>query len=444
MYLYYAGTYAPLKASSLKTTAQNCPMPLLDLPPEIVLLIAEYIGSKELRSSTDYLLISKAWYYAVLPVYLSGLQLSTIYVLSNDLEKFPRPNTRSLISQAIQNTVTRLTLCLDGLPSREAIYMNDDKDGLDDDTRQWFDRTANHHRFGSSKSLLGRLDMKDRHGEMRARLRGEDRRDVLEGHMIVRDFDRHDEIKEEEELESRLSHWRDRLNEKLSLFTEILPASENLRQVKIETTLTPRWNYLFSSSLGMLFARLPLNVSSLTVDTSASDFIDRDDGSAPLHVCALLSQRLQSFQHVRIRMRTICPCIFPTSTGLPGNAGSRLQSLFIRLYLPDHLRKYDDTRQNHNPEFHAKSCFPKGRPLYQEMVSAGVQSTKMILSMTALQISYRHSQHRVIFVADCNKKRILSRNYAPDEDGAVDQEPWDDVTYLMDKGPLVPGPGLPY
>ena len=96
-------------------------MSFSDLPQEILALIAQHIYPSERPESIDDLLVSRAWYWAVLPIYLSRTQLSTIYVLSNDLERFPRPDTNPHLSQAIQETVMRLGLCLDGIPSRERL-----------------------------------------------------------------------------------------------------------------------------------------------------------------------------------------------------------------------------------------------------------------------------------------------------------------------------------
>ena len=102
------------------------------LPQEILALIAQHIYPSDLPKSIDDFLVSRAWYRAVLPVYISSLQLSTIFVLSNDLERFPRPDTNPLLSEAIQKTVTRLSLCLDGLLLRDRLSC-DDQQGLGED-----------------------------------------------------------------------------------------------------------------------------------------------------------------------------------------------------------------------------------------------------------------------------------------------------------------------
>lgn len=62
-------------------------MPLLDLPPELLALIAHHVRLPELRKSIAYLLVAKRWYHAILPVYLFRLPLSDLYLASHhDLE----------------------------------------------------------------------------------------------------------------------------------------------------------------------------------------------------------------------------------------------------------------------------------------------------------------------------------------------------------------------
>ncbi len=414
-------------------------MSLLDLPPEVLALIAQHIGPAELRTSIDYLLVSRAWYWAVLPIYLSGLQLSTIYVLSNDLERFPCSNTNSLLSQAIQKSVTRLSLCLDGLPSRDALSL-DDQRKFSEETHQWLDQTIYYHRNGCSRTLQERLKVVVADDKIQPYIRDEDDCwcEYFEDEIIYRYRVRDDEIQEAKELEYRLSNWRGRLNDRLSRFAEILPASKELCEVKIETTLTPRWDYIFTPSMGKLLTSLPLNVTNLTLDTHASHFLTPEDGSEPVHICAIISQRLQGFQTVRIRMRSICPSILKRATNSP-NTTSRLKTLVIRLYLPDHMRPYDGIHDGHHPDFNAKSCYPGERPLYKEMVLAGLQLAETSPSMTGLQISYYPPWGEMISVADCKRGGVFSCPYIIRcKDGTVVEGPWEDSMDLVGSRVLTP------
>ena len=262
------------------------------LPQEVLALIAQHIDPSDLPKSIDDLLVSRAWYRAVLPVYISRLQLSTIYVLSNDLERFPRPDSHPLLSQAIHQTVTRLSLCLDGLPSRDRLSWIDQREfgeAWGPDTHQWLDQTTYYHRNGCSEMLQERLKVLFADDKIQPRIRNEDDHwfESYEGAIVYRDRFLADELEEARELESRLSNWRGGLNERVSRFAQLLSAFEKLSEVKIETTLTPRWNYIFAASMGRLLTSLPSNVTTLTLDTHACQFT-----SEPLHICAILSQCL--------------------------------------------------------------------------------------------------------------------------------------------------------
>ena len=409
-------------------------MSFLGLPPEVLALIAQHIGPAELRKSIDYLLVSRAWYWAVLPIYLSGLHLSTIYVLSNDLERFPRPNTSPILSQAIQKTVTRLSLCLDGLPSRDTLSCDDQRE-FSEETHQWLDQTIYYHRNGCSKTLQDRLMVVFADGKIRPRIRNEDENWWVDTEDAIgyRDRVRDDEIQDAKELEYRLSNWRVRLNDRLSCFAEILPASKELCEVKIETTLTPRWDYIFTPSMGRLLTSLPSTVTSLTLDTHASQYLNREDGSEPVHICAIVSQRLQDFETVRIRMRSICPSILKTAIDSP-NATSRLRTLVIRLYLPDHMCSHDDDNYGLRPDFTAKLCYPGEKSLYRQMVLAGLQLADTSPLMTALRMSFRLNETNEIMVADCKRDGLFSHPSRIDyEDGAVVEGPWEDSMWLKYK-----------
>lgn len=92
-------------------------MALLDLPPELIWLVAQHIGGPELRTSVSYLLVAKAWYWAALLVYLAGLQLSTLYLSAYDLERIPFVDTAS--GRLLGTSVEHLSLRLGGYPSKQ-------------------------------------------------------------------------------------------------------------------------------------------------------------------------------------------------------------------------------------------------------------------------------------------------------------------------------------
>ena len=227
------------------------------------------------------------------------------------------------------------------------------------------------------------------------------------------------------------------MNDRLARFAEILPGCHILDVLSIETTLTPRWDYVFASSVGKLLSSLPSTLTTLTLDTSASDLISGDDSIKPLHACPITSQRLQSFQTVRLRMRCMCPYVFNKPSGSPS---SRLQTLVIRLNLADHMTVFHgNTRRCRFKEFHAKSCTPAETPLYQETISAGTQLAKTTPSITKTRISYRDLYSLSVRVADYVRGRI-SKRFGSDHDAdnmtGVEDSPWEVKRIYKMMGPL--------
>jgi len=86
------------------------------LPSELLVLIAQEIGTVELRCSAKYLAISKAWYRAALPVYLSNLHLSDLYLSTYDLQRWPPLATP--LSDLLRAETRRLSIRLVGHPSK--------------------------------------------------------------------------------------------------------------------------------------------------------------------------------------------------------------------------------------------------------------------------------------------------------------------------------------
>ena len=85
-------------------------MQLLDLPTELLLSILECIGPISLRSSVDNLLVSKQWYRAAIKVFLSDLDLSTLYLSTNAIERLPPPNCP--LYEHFSKNVENIPLCL--------------------------------------------------------------------------------------------------------------------------------------------------------------------------------------------------------------------------------------------------------------------------------------------------------------------------------------------
>ena len=117
-------------------------MSLLDIPSELLTLIADCLGSSELRKSVAYLLITKRWYHAALPVYLSQLPLTDLYLASHhDLDRFPPPDTA--LTNLIQTKTKRFSVRLVGQPSKCSSLL------------PWYDSTGLEPLEGQDEPLLG-------------------------------------------------------------------------------------------------------------------------------------------------------------------------------------------------------------------------------------------------------------------------------------------------
>ena len=126
----------------------------------------------------------------------------------------------------------------------------------------------------------------------------------------------------------------------------------------------------------------------------------------------------------------MCPSIFETAINSP-NSTSRLLNLVIRLHLPDNGKPVD-VQYGSRYIFDAKSCYPGGKRLNQEMVLAGLQLAKARPSMTGVRISFRRGGQHSIVVADCKEEAAF---YPMDrfiyKDGTLVEGPWEDSVKLQ-------------
>ncbi|KAL9099756.1 MAG: hypothetical protein Q9163_004787 [Psora crenata] len=248
---------------------------LLDLPPELLTQIAREITPAELRRTVSNLLVCKSWYIWALPIYLSGLRLEAIYLSAHDIERFPSP-TGQLYDMVCSN-VKHISISLLGRPSKGKGHV---AGGTPEDSPN----------YGRSK-----LD--------------------------------------------ELVEWRRRFRHTLSAFLQRLPEFNQLERVRFSGSSDahhqqgPRRDYLFKSSIEQLVSTVPVGLKYFNLDTWGSKLIPMVTETQSVHLCSLLSQRFDQFQHVKIRLRTICPSIFSA----PSKANSNLRSMRINLILPSTL-----------------------------------------------------------------------------------------------------------
>lgn len=391
-------------------------MSLLDLPLELLTLIVHYLGPCELRKSVSYLLVAKRWYHAVLPVYLSELPLSTLYLASHhDLDSFPPPHTG--LAELIQAKTKRLSIRLVGHPSKcpsmDPWHDSTELDVLDslqghNGAKNWKARDCDWMTVGPEGVGVG--------NQTRWHWRRETR---------------------------TLHRWARRINKKLVELAAILPNTKGLEEFSLEASSEddgeqgPRWDYLHDSTIRGLMSSLPSSLNNLTLDLCGSRAITPDRGRETIHLCPLIAERLCDFQSVRLRLRCMCPQVFQSSSSRP-NAGSRLRNLVIRLNLPCFPQAAGEVL-NRDDYLDPKSCVETAVPLYKTMIGPGVDFAKRLPGLSMMRISYRSSPRSIVLaVADCITGRYMldpSLKFVYEDDG-VQWAAWEDSGTLRDGGSL--------
>ena len=357
-------------------------MPLLDLPLELLALIAQYV---ELRKSVAYLLVAKRWYQATLPVYLSQLPLSDLYLASqHDLERLPPPG--SALGRLIQANTHRLSVRLVGHPCKFPT------------TAPWHDGIE--IRFGHDGMKKWKYWICHWNN--------------------LRILDR-DPRRFETEPQT-LDRWSRLINKKLVELATVLQECVHLGEFTLEATRESddmRFSlrdYLHDSTIRSLILSLPSCLNNLTLDACSSNFVSPNGSRDAIHLCPLIGERLHDFQNVRLRLRCICPQIFQAPPS-KSSAESRLKSLVVRLSLPD---LYGAVRQNSSrsyEQFDARSCGlsplplyqkdPSATPLYKSMIAAGAAFAKRIDGILMLRVSCREPNGERLFVADCVTEQFV-------------------------------------
>lgn len=379
---------------------------LLGLPLELLTLIARHLGPR-IRSSVGYLLVSRQWYRAALPAFLSCLSLSTIYLSSYNLLRWPPAHTP--LSDLIAEHVERLSIRLVGHPSRQLAMKpwnkREESDEGDSDDEPPADPAGWDHWMNV--------------GPVAA--------DSLEG-------GKKSYVWQTEEHQLLL--WRDSVNEKLEVLASVLPHFKNLEELSFEASseadgaLGPRWDYLFGSTVEKFVQAAPPGLKSLTLDYCGSSVVRSKQNRTPVHLCSLIACRLQDFERVRLRMRHICPQVFNNSND-SFDKPSKLESLVIRLTLPDFPEASYEKHDGYH-EYDVQKCpslIEKLSPLHVPFNSKGTNFAKT-MKLDMMRIAYRvpNDLNSSLYVADCLKGKVLyhpSEVFTYEDDGRQ-WEAWED------------------
>ena len=258
------------------------------------MLIAKHVGAAELRTSVSYLLVSRRWYQAALPTYLSAIPLSDIYLSSRDLERLPPPNTP--LRDLIEAKARRLSLRLVGHPSRQT------------STKPWHINEEEGDEDGNDESEDQEAQSDDWMVAGSTRLENQGRRERYGW---------------DKEMEQQLRPWRASTNYLLTELARTLPAFKQLEELNFqassrdEATQGPRWDYIFDSPMRDVISNLPPTLRNFTLDTCGSNIISSDGRKDSVHLCPIIAQWLHNLENVRLRMRNICPQIFNAPPARP-------------------------------------------------------------------------------------------------------------------------------
>lgn len=236
---------------------------LSDLPIELLVLILEQLGGRELRrgQGSARLTVCKTWYSAALPVYLSGFGTSSIqlygYNVKSVRNKFGYNNLQPLRHLMHKNT-RELRFSLRGHPWDEATARADE-DG---------EHTAWNQPPGDGEltpSMVLKAAETWRDSELKPCLDD-----------VFNDL-RHFEALEHITVEARSE-----------------PADDLAR--------IPHCDYMYTDTISRLALNLPVtqNLVSLTLDTLGTQLLG--DG----HVCEMLASVVPKVPIVRLRMARIC------------------------------------------------------------------------------------------------------------------------------------------
>ncbi|TKA81867.1 hypothetical protein B0A55_01585 [Friedmanniomyces simplex] len=302
---------------------------LQTLPIELLALISEHLGGRELRRGKDEgthrLTLSRNWYDAARSVFTTGVDLATVRIYGHNVKHLSQGKWSYAAGERLlmHKNTRMLNLRFVG---------------------HWWDQEA-----ARSYEVLLSPD----HG---VTVGGEE-------DTTVPPTDNSADTRGWQAWRSRtLAPTLDELFGDLRNFTAL--ESLSLEAVNEET---PHENsvakgYLYGQTLRVLFANLPVlqNLTSLTLDTAGTNLIcrpttgsaegdsDADDDDDPdssgetadqkQHVCLCspLAAILPRIPTVRLRMRRVCPAIFPQNTSgpLPRKEDIKARSLILKLHLP--------------------------------------------------------------------------------------------------------------
>lgn len=238
-------------------------MYLLKLPPELLLLITQYLGASFFRDNLRRLTLCKQWYPFARTVLLADLRLSA-KSLARVL--FAPGAARRL--ELLKSTLRGVEFALDGFDDWESILPTTTTTAL---------------------SLSGDTSPPTVWNE------------------------------DDSQAEAARTKWTTRLDDNLSEFSAFLRTCRNLRTFRFTAFSEchprlpglPRRDYLYEPTMSRLLSlsTSTSNLTALELDTCGTSFVSRNDhqGQQQIHVCSHISRLLSQLHCLRLRMLHICP-----------------------------------------------------------------------------------------------------------------------------------------
>lgn len=384
-------------------------MALVDLPAELLVLIFEGLGGRELRRGkgvgASRLSICRKWYAVAQEVYLSGLDLAKVKVRGR--------------------TIKTLDTILGYKTARPLMHKN---------TRNLHIRLHGH--WWDLRNIRDADEYHDPDGASENYENGENEPPLEFDPQLYRTDAGSIAIKkwQDEELNPALASFFGDLGQFTALETVRFDV---VREPEIE--IGPQWDYLHSSVLASFIRHLPIahDLKHLTLDTSGSALIA---GDTEFHACTSLANTLVSIEHVRIRLATVCPKLFVFESSIP-TSQIRLKCFVIKLCQPmyptsSHMMANECSHEETLwRRLNLHSIMIKAAQNYARRVAALKEDSKLDL----LRISYVHPRTPLVQTVDCLTMRRLyycqQDNFSYEDDGSPR---WMEDSEFMREGEAFP------
>ncbi|KAG8525644.1 uncharacterized protein KY384_000404 [Bacidia gigantensis] len=261
---------------------------LLDLPFDVLQRIIEFLEPIRRRRFPNAFQISpghkvpahfwtcRQWYDAAVQIYYAEIEKSqykSLGLSADDLATIPAPATQA--GTALSRNVQRVALRLQGQPSNRITMA------------PFFEMGAN---IGNG---VGKEDEADDDAE-------DDEKSVASTSIQPAVFNP--------------PVWQKKMADGLNGFSQLISSFSALREVAFQAfhgfdeNPVPQWDYLLYPTMRQFVQHLPINLKYLTLDLAGTGLV-AGNGSNSKHLCPDLKPCILRAEHVRLRLRHVCPAV---------------------------------------------------------------------------------------------------------------------------------------